>query len=100
MSQATLRMPSRAVLSVIAGAAIAASGAACTPPRAPIQPHPLPLAAIVDPVAGTPPLDRTHRGIEVYDPERRRRLYRRTGGLPLRPASNGQAAVTAEPVVQ
>lgn len=95
MSQATLRMPSRAVLSVIAGAAIAASGAACTPPRAPIQPHPLPLAAIVDSVAGTPPLDRTHWGIEVYDPERRRVLYRRNGELHFVPASNAKLVVTA-----
>lgn len=95
MSRATLLDPFRAILCMAASAAIAWSGTACTPPPAPAQPHPLPLPAIVDSVAETPPLDRTHWGIEVYDPDRRRVLYRQNGELHFIPASNTKLVVTA-----
>lgn len=69
-------------------------GACATSPRAP-EPRPRPLGQVVDSVTSTPPLDRTHWGIEVYDPAARRTVYRLNADRHFIPASNTKMVVTA-----
>ncbi len=60
-----------------------------------VAPPPTPLPAVADSVTTTPPLDRTHWGIEAYDPERARPLYRLNPEKHFVPASNMKLVVTA-----
>ena len=70
--------------------------AACapTPPGGP-APRRATLAAVVDSVTNSPPLDRTHWGIEVYDPVSRRTLLALNPERHSIPASNMNPVVTA-----
>jgi len=83
------RLPLLFLLPVLAGACASA----------PRSPAPVPgartLAAVVDSIRSTPPLDRTHWGIEVYDPAARRVLYSLNPALHFVPASNTKLVVTA-----
>lgn len=67
--------------------------AACA--TAPTTPRALTLPEVVDSVATTPPLDRTHWGVEVYDPATGRTLVDRNAERHFVPASNMKLVVTA-----
>ncbi len=71
--------------------------AACAPPapEAPAPEAPLTFAQVVDSVVNTPPVDRTHWGIEVYDPQTDSVLYALNPHRHFVPASNTKLTVTA-----
>jgi D-alanyl-D-alanine carboxypeptidase/D-alanyl-D-alanine-endopeptidase (penicillin-binding protein 4) len=71
-------------------------GACASAPRvtAPL-PTPGTLAAVIDSITASAPLDRTHWGVEVYDPAARRMLYRLNPDQHFIPASNTKLVVTA-----
>lgn len=75
-----------AALAVLAG---------CAPQGAPIQPQPLSPAAVIDSVISTPPLHRTHWGIQVVEARSARTLHRVNAEKHFRPASNMKLVVTA-----
>src|SRR5690606_30289780 len=79
------------------GAALAAAlaAAACAPAPSRPVPRRAMLAEVVDSVASSPPLDRTHWGIEVYDPARGRTLLAVNPEKHFVPASNMKLIVTA-----
>jgi D-alanyl-D-alanine carboxypeptidase/D-alanyl-D-alanine-endopeptidase (penicillin-binding protein 4) len=52
------------------------------------------LAAVVDSIVASSPLDRTHWGIEIYDPAARRVLYANNAERHFIPASNTKLVVT------
>ncbi len=54
-----------------------------------------PLRQVADSAVAAPPLDRTHWGIEVYDPEQDRVLYRLNPDKHFIPASNMKLVPTA-----
>lgn len=71
------------------------AGACASAPRSPaLAPGARTLAAVVDSIRSVPPLDRTHWGIEVYDPSSRRVLYSLNPDLHFIPASNTKLVVT------
>lgn len=53
------------------------------------------LGAVVDSIVASSPLDRTHWGIEIYDPAARRVLYSHNADRHFVPASNTKLVVTA-----
>jgi serine-type D-Ala-D-Ala carboxypeptidase/endopeptidase (penicillin-binding protein 4) len=64
---------------------------ACARAPAPAAPQPQPrfdFAHLADSIVATPPLDRAHLGIMVYDPQTRRVLYEHNGERRFVPASN------------
>lgn len=72
--------------------------AACAPPapEAPVPAMPPPtFEQVVDSVVSTPPVDRTHWGIEVYDPEADSVLFALNPHLHFVPASNTKLTATA-----
>jgi len=71
--------------------------AACAPPapEAPAPEAPLTFAQVVDSVVSSPPVDRTHWGIEVYDPGADSVLYALNAHRHFVPASNTKLTVTA-----
>lgn len=70
---------------------------ACAPAatRTSATPAAKPLAAVIDSVISTSPLDRTHWGILVADGDSGRELYRHDARLHHIPASNTKLVVTA-----
>lgn len=77
------------VLPLLAGACAASPG-----PAGP-TPAPRTVAEVVDSIVSASPLDRTHWGIEVYDPAARRVSYSLNPGLHFIPASNTKLVVAA-----
>jgi D-alanyl-D-alanine carboxypeptidase/D-alanyl-D-alanine-endopeptidase (penicillin-binding protein 4) len=67
--------------------------ACASSPRA-VAPTRPSLPAVVESIAGRPPLDRTHWGIEVYDPAAGRVLFARDPEKHFVPASNTKLVVT------
>lgn len=80
-----------AAIVLLAGACATSPGGG---PAAPV-PEPESVAAVVDSVVSTPPLDRTHWGIEIYDPAARRTIYSLAAEKHFIPASNTKLVVTA-----
>lgn len=71
-------------------------GACATVPRAPgTSPSRGALAAVVDSIVSSSPLDRAHWGVEIYDPAARRILYSLNSEKHFVPASNAKLVVTA-----
>ncbi len=79
------------------GAALAGALAiaACAPAPGRPVPRRATLAEVVDYVASSPPLDRTHWGIDVYDPASGRTLLALNPERHFIPASNMKLVVTA-----
>src|SRR5690606_20864632 len=79
------------------GAALAGALAiaACAPAPGRPVPRRATLAEVVDSVASSPPLDRTHWGIDVYDPASGRTLLALNPERHFIPASNMKLVVTA-----
>lgn len=84
-----LQLLSAALLLSVAGAASPPDVAAQRPAAG------RSLSQLIDSVLGTPPLDRSHWGIEVYDPARRRSVYRLNAQRRFIPASNLKLVVGA-----
>lgn len=78
-----------------AGLAAALALAACAPAPGRPAPRRATLAEVADSVVNSPPLDRTHWGIEVHDPERGRSLFALNPERHFVPASNTKLVVTA-----
>ncbi|HEX7088960.1 MAG TPA: D-alanyl-D-alanine carboxypeptidase/D-alanyl-D-alanine-endopeptidase [Longimicrobiales bacterium] len=78
-----------------AGIAAALALAACAPAPGRPAPRRVTLAGVVDSVVSTPPLDRTHWGIEVHDPARGATLFALDPERHFVPASNMKLLVTA-----
>ncbi|HEX7119914.1 MAG TPA: D-alanyl-D-alanine carboxypeptidase/D-alanyl-D-alanine-endopeptidase [Longimicrobiales bacterium] len=76
------------MLPLLAACASAPAGRPVARPAAPT------LAEVVDSTVTTPPLDRTHWGIEVHDPARGRPVYRLNADQHFVPASNMKLVVT------
>ena len=72
---------------------LAGCGPAIAPPSLPAPPKP--LAAVVDSVVSSAPLDRTHWGVLVVDAASGRELYRHDAARHYIPASNTKLVVTA-----
>jgi len=79
------------------GAALAGTLAlaACAPAPSRPAPRRATLAEVVDSIANSPPLDRTHWGVEVYDPASGRTLLALNPERHFIPASNMKLVVTA-----
>jgi serine-type D-Ala-D-Ala carboxypeptidase/endopeptidase (penicillin-binding protein 4) len=71
--------------------------AGCARTAAPVAPQPRPFdfAHIADSIIASPPLDRAHLGIMVYDPATRRVLYEHNADRRFVPASNQKYWPTA-----
>lgn len=81
-------------MSLLTALLAASFSGACAP--APQQPVPRPpdLAAVVDSIVATPPLQRTHWGIEVFDPAAHRVLLQLNADRHFIPASNTKLVAT------
>lgn len=84
-----LRTAAPALLAITAGACV--RGAALPS----VQPDPFDFARMADSIIATPPLDRAHLGILVYDPAAGRTLYAHNAERRFVPASNQKYWVTA-----
>lgn len=67
---------------------VAAGACARSAPPAPAPPATPDFARLADSIVSTPPLHRSHIGIEVYDPAAKRVLYRHNNERHFVPASN------------
>lgn len=77
--------------------AVLASACASAPPQAPSPAETAPaptVAQVVDSIANTPPLHRTHWGVRVYDADEQRVLFDHQGSRHFIPASNNKLVVT------
>jgi serine-type D-Ala-D-Ala carboxypeptidase/endopeptidase (penicillin-binding protein 4) len=81
----------------MAGITILLTVAGCARAVVPVAPAPRPFdfAYIADSIIATPPLDRAHLGIMVYDPASRRVLYEHNADRRFVPASNQKYWPTA-----
>lgn len=75
--------------------ALGVAGCARNPAPAPVQPQRFDFARVADSVVATPPLQRAHLGIMVYDPATRRVLYDHNAQRRFVPASNQKFWPTA-----
>lgn len=94
MNQTASILPRRRRAALLAPALLLAALQACAPLRAL---HPSPrrgLAATIDSIIGAPPLDRTHWGVEVFDPAAGRVLYAHDAEQHFIPASNTKLVAT------
>lgn len=89
----SIRLPARkcSVVALI----LVATGACAPAPAALPEPQQLPLAELVPSIVRTPPLDRTHWGIEVYDPLAGEVRFQLNPQKHFIPASNTKLVVTA-----
>ncbi len=95
MTRPRLISPRRRRAALLALALFLAAVQGCAPLRG--GPHPSPargLAAGIDSIIGAPPLDRTHWGIEVFDPASGRVLYAHDADQHFIPASNTKLVAT------
>jgi serine-type D-Ala-D-Ala carboxypeptidase/endopeptidase (penicillin-binding protein 4) len=87
--------PARARACLLLAAALLAGGCARPATTATPQPRAFDFARVADSIIATPPLDRAHLGIMVYDPASRTVLYEHNADRRFVPASNQKYWPTA-----